>query len=83
LQVHFDRQTIEWLKQQEIDVAFFPKGGAGELFVMDNSLFCDYKRDFAQELKELPTYPCFSRDEKVDVAKQVWNEFSSYHITLY
>ena len=78
LQAHFDKDAIQWLEQRGIEVAFFPKGGAGELSIMDNSLFRNYKQDYCKLLKEIPTYPTFLQEEKVAITTKVWKAFPLY-----
>jgi hypothetical protein len=56
----------------------FPKGAAAELSMLDNSLFRDYKRDFAAEWEKEEDV-----SKKEEVALLVWNAFPEERINNY
>jgi hypothetical protein len=74
---HLNKDIMNRLVESGLKVLPFPKGAAADLSMLDNSLFRDYKRDFAtfwEKEKE---------DQKEKVARRVWDEFPENRIQSY
>jgi hypothetical protein len=76
---HLNQKNLKKLLDAGLEVLPFPKGAAAELSQCDNSLFRDFKRDFA-------TAWCankFKKEKKKETVMDVWEKFPEDRILGY
>jgi hypothetical protein len=76
---HLNEKNMKKLLDVGLEILPFPKGTAPELSQCDNSLFRDFKRDFAAAWNE----KSYNKEIKQQVIFEVWEKFSEERIRNY